>query len=469
MSVTYPGITAKTSKARKVGREFVSQAPASPTAAANSETVRAVALPPGKAAESPAARTPSPSESLFSIGALTINDADQLRLLMHESLTSFAVEIGTQVALSLLEDDVTRLCGEKSQRVLDRVNNRHGTQPGYIILGGQKLAVQRPRVRSIGNEEVELSVYSNLQAENAMPAAALAKMVRGVSCRDYEAVVDTARAGFGVKKSSVSRNFIEATREQVEQFTQRRFDKTTFTAVFIDGIAFSGEMMVAALGVAEDGAKHVLGVVRGETENAEIVTSLLTNLRDRGLVATVPTLFCLDGSKALAAGVKRVFGENAVIQRCQEHKTRNVEGHVAKKHQPEVRRRLNEAYAQLNYDDGKRLLLDTVTWLRTINSDAANSLLEGLEETLTITTLGLEGDLKRFFRTTNAVESMFSRARDVTRRVKRYRDGDMRHRWCIAGLLRAEEGFLRIRGYKDLPTLTKALREHVLDIQNQSR
>ena len=167
-----------------------------------------------------------------------------------------------------------------------------------------------------------------------------------------------------MKKSSVSRNFIQASRGQVEQFTQRRFDKTTFTAVFIDGIAFSGEMMVAALGVAEDGAKHVRGVVRGETENAEIVTSLLTNRRDRGLVATVPTLFCLDGSKALAAGVKRVFGENAVIQRCQEHKTRNVEGHVAKKHQPEIRRWLNEAYAQLNYDDGKRLLLETVTWRR---------------------------------------------------------------------------------------------------------
>jgi transposase-like protein len=466
MSVTYPGTTAKT---RKVGRKFASQAPGSPTSAVKSETDRGVALPPGQATKSPATRTPSPSESLFSIGELSINDADQLRLLMHESLTSFAVEIGTQVALSLLEDDVTRLCGEKSQRILDRVNNRHGTQPGYIILGGQKVAVRRPRVRSIGDEEVELSVYSNLQAEDAMSAAALAKMVRGVSCRDYEAVVDTARAGFGVKKSSVSRNFIDATREQVEQFTQRRFDETTFTAVFIDGIAFSGEMMVAALGVAEDGTKHVLGVVRGETENAEIVTSLLTNLRDRGLDTTVPTLFCLDGSKALAAGVRRVFGKNAVVQRCQEHKTRNVEGHVAKKHQSEVRRRLNEAYAQLNHDHGKRLLLDTVTWLRTINSDAANSLLEGLEETLTVTKLGLEGDLRRFFRTTNAVESMFSRASDVTRRVKRYRDGDMRHRWCITGLLRAEEGFRRIRGYKDLPKLTTALRQHVLDIKNQSR
>ena len=468
MSVSYPEASTKTSRARKIGREFglPSSGVKLPVDIQPAEVIDSSQDEVGKP---PASRTPSASEALFSIGELTINDADQLRLLMNESLTSFAVEIGTQVALSLLEDDVTRLCGDKSQRVLDRVNNRHGTQPGYIILGGQKVAVRRPRVRSVGDEEVELPAYSNLQAEDAMPAAALAKMIRGVSCRDYEAVVDTARAGFGVKKSSVSRNFIQASREQVEQFTQRRFDETTFTAVFLDGIAFSGEMMVAALGVAEDGTKHVLGVVRGETENAEIVTSLLTNLRDRGLNTTVPTLFCLDGSKALAAGVKRVFGTNAVIQRCQEHKTRNVEGHVAKKHQPEVRRRLNEAYAQVRYADAKQLLMLTVVWLGTINPDAAASLEEGLEETLTVTKLGLEGELKRFFRTTNAIESMFSRAREITHRVKRYRDGDMRHRWCITGLLRAEEGFQRIRGYKDLPKLTTALKQHVLDIQNQSR
>lgn len=268
-----------------------------------------------------------------------------------------------------------------------------------------------------------------------MPQAALAKMVRGVSCRGYEDIVDTASAGFGVKKTSVSRHFVQATRDQVQEFAERRFDGTTFCAVFIDGIAFSGEMMEVARGVSEDGSKQVMGLVRGETENAKIVTSLLTNLRERGLDTTLPTLFCLDGSKALASAVKNVLGKNSIVQRCQVHKTRNVESHVAKKHQPKVRRRLNEACAQVHHVDAKRLLQNTVAWLRTLNPDAAASLQEGLKETLTITKLGLESDLKRFFSTPNSIESMFGRVRDSTRRVKRYRDGDMIHRRCVTGLL----------------------------------
>ena len=419
--------------------------------------------------EEPIRRTPDASEPQFSMPQFSVNDADELRGLMQESLTSFAVKIGTQVATCLLEEDVVKLCGAKSERVLNRVNSRHGSQSGDVILGGQKVALRRPRVRDIGEQEVTLEVYEKLQAEGTMPAAALAKMVRGVSCRDYADVVDTARAGFGVKKSSVSRNFVEATRTQVEEFTKRRFEETTFAAVFVNGIAFAGEMMVVAWGVSDDGSKHVLGLVRGETENAEIVTSLLTNLRDRGLDTTQPTLFCLDGSKALAAAAKNVFGDNAVIQRCQVHKIRNVESHVAAKHQPEVRRRMNEAYAQVHYADAKRLLLATVIWLKTINPDAAASLKEGLEETIAVIRLGLEGELKRFFATTNAIESMFGRVREVTRRVKRYRDGDMRHRWCVTGLLRAELGFRRIRGFKDMPKLIEALKAECLDKQSPNR
>lgn len=250
MSLRYLKNSAKASKARKVGRQFAGSVTSE--ASADARVTPATTIPSGgsKSVDEPARRTPEPSENLFSMQQFSVNDVDQLRQLMHESLTSLAVEIGTQVACCLLEDDVVKLCGAKSERVLNRVNSRHGTQPGYIILGGQKVAVRRPRVRSIDGVEVPLEVYENLQAEGAMPAAALAKMVRGVSCRDYADVVDTARAGFGVKKSSVSRNFVEATREQVA--------------------AFAGEMMVVALGVSDDGSKHVLGLVRGETENAEI-------------------------------------------------------------------------------------------------------------------------------------------------------------------------------------------------------
>ena len=228
-------------------------------------------------------------------------------------------------------------------------------------------------------------------------------------------------------------------------------------------------MMVAALGVSSDGSKHVLGIRQGETENAEVVTSLLTDLRDRGVCTDQPTLFCLDGSKALRAGVTRVFGSNAVVQRCQIHKQRNVEGHTPKRHHDELRRRLKNGWSANDYDTAMTRMKDTVAWLRTINRDAANSLLEGLEETLTVIRVGLTGDLRRFFATTNAIESMFSRCRDVTRRVKRWRDGDMRHRWCVSGLLRAEEGFRRIRGYKDLPDMLMSLDELAVDKSSQPR
>jgi putative transposase len=469
MSVTYPRDSTKASKARKVGRKFAPQVFSKRSDVSGDTPDPSPAREKPVTVEKPIRRTPEPSDGLFSMPQFSVKDVGQVRQLMHESLTSLAVEIGTQVACCLLEEDVVKLCGPRSKRVLNRANSRHGSQSGYVILGGQKVSIRRPRVRSIDDEEMFLEVYESLHAEDAMPAAALAKMVRGVSCRDYADVVDTARAGFGVKKSSVSRNFVEATRAQVEAFAERRFDETTLAAVFVDEIAFAGDMMVVALGVSDDGSKRVLGLVRGETENAEIVTSLLTNLRDRGLKTFQPTLFCLDGSKALASAVKKVFGDNAVIQRCQVHKIHNVESHVASKHQPDVQRRMNEAYAQVHHADAKRLLLDTIAWLRTINPDAASSLTEGLDETITVIRLGLEGDLKRFFATTNAIESMFGRVREVTRRVKRYRDGDMRHRWCVTGLLRAEHGFRRIRGYKDMPKLIEALRLDVLDKHTQPR
>ncbi len=197
-------------------------------------------------------------------------------------------------------------------------------------------------------------------------------------------VFDTARSGCGVKKSSVSKHFVAASLKQLEDFDRRRFETLNFAASFIDGINFRGELIVVALGVSDDGTKHVLGLRQGETENAEVVTALLTNLRDRDLCSNRPTLFCLDGSKALAAAVNRIFGMNPVIQRCQIHKLRNVEGHLPKQHQPEAHRRMKEAYAQNDVASAKRFLNDTMIWLQTINRDAASSLAEGLDETLTV-------------------------------------------------------------------------------------
>lgn len=384
---------------------------------------------------------------------------EELLELMRDSMRTFAIEVGTQVAQSLLDEEVQRLCGAPYERVANRTASRHGHQGGFVVMAGQKVAVAKPRVRTTGPErrEVELETYAQMQDAGGLPEAALNRMVRGVSCRDYEGVIELGRDGFGVKKSSVSRGFVRASRDALQKFAERRFDQLHFVAIFIDGIDFAGEMMVCALGLARDGTKHILGLKQGDTENAQVVKDLLAELRERGIRTDRPTLFVLDGSKALASGVKKVWGRLAVIQRCQIHKKRNVTGYLAKQHHAELDRRLNVAYQGDNYEASLQQLHSTVNWLRKLNPDAAASLSEGLEETLTVVRLGLSGALRKTLSTTNPIESSFDRARQVTGRVKRWRDGDMRHRWCLAGLQRAEHSFRRVRGHTDIPQLIAAL------------
>jgi transposase-like protein len=223
--------------------------------------------------------------------------------------------------------------------------------------------------------------------------------------------------------------------------------------------------MVVALGIIEDGTKRVLGVRQGATENAAVSTVLLEDLRERGLETGRPTLFVLDGSKALHAAVTRVWGKNAVIQRCQVHKRRNLKAHVPEKHWPQLEGRLSEAYHETNYAAAKASLERTARWLDRLNGDAAASLREGLEETLTVVRLGVPGSLRRTLATTNPIESALSVTRRVTGRVTRWRDGDMRRRWCVAGLLRAEEKLRRVKGHRAMSALLKALDASVREQQ----
>lgn len=387
--------------------------------------------------------------------------------LAQESLHSFALDLGVLFAGRLLEDEVTVLCGPRYERNRERGATRYGHQPGVVSLAGQKVSVLRPRVRSVSphgtRSEVELPLYRAMQRPESMPEACLKRMVRRVSCRDYEGVVDVAQEGFGVKKSSVSRGFVRASADAVRALAERRWDGVRFLAVFIDGIEYAGETLVVALGLDAQGHKHVLGVREGATENALVVTALLEELVERGLHTTQPMLFVLDGAKALAAAVKRVCGRQALIQRCQVHKQRNVKAHLAEAHHAELERRLHTAYAQTDYDQAVSLLEDAVHWLKRINPAAAASLQEGLEETVSVVRLQLPEKLRRTLATTNPIESALSVVRDLTSRVKRWRDGDMRLRWCATGLLRAEEKFRRIKGHRELPQLITALDALLLD------
>jgi transposase-like protein len=395
---------------------------------------------------------------------------EELVQLMQDSLASFATEMGLRIAAKLLDEEVLRRCGPRYERQPDRQLTRYGQQRGVVTLAGQKLPIERPRVRHTdGRGEVELATYGLLQRDEAMPEACLRRMVRGVSTRDYERVVDLAAEGFGVKRSSVSRGFVRATAQEIQALAERRFDGVRFVVVFIDGQEYAGETMIVGLGVTEQGEKRILGLRQGATENAEVVTSLLEDLRERGLDVSQPTLFVLDGAKALRTAVKRVFGKNAIVQRCQVHKARNVKAHLAEKHHDELSRQLAAAYSETNYERALESLKTTASWLARISPVAAASLREGMEETLTVIKLGLPELLRRTFSTTNPVESALSVAAKVTARVKRWRDGDMRLRWCTAGLLRAEGGFRRVRGYKQMHLLVAALNRFHQPIDAQKK
>lgn len=390
-------------------------------------------------------------------------DPEEVVAMMQDSLTDFAAEMGLKVAHLLLQDEVNQRCGLRYERVPKRTLTRYGHQRGVAVIAGQKLPIERPRIRYTQHRgEAELEHYARLQSPQAMPKSVLKRLVRGVSCRDYEGVVDLAREGFGVNKSSVSRSFVVASAAEVRQLSQRRFDGVRFPVIYIDGVQYAGETMVVVLGVLENGAKRVLGVRQGATENATVCTALLEELCARGLDASQPTLLVLDGSKALHAAVKRVWGGNALIQRCQAHKKRNVREHLPQKHWPELSRQLSAAYYGTDYDEALKQLKTTARWLDRLNPDAAASLREGMEETLTVIRLGVPDLLRKTLATTNPIESAFSVVQNVTARVKRWREGDMRQRWCTAGLLRAESKFHRVKGYRHMSQLLKALDRIVL-------
>jgi len=375
---------------------------------------------------------------------------------MKDGLHNLAVEIGRLVAVGLLEDEVEQLCGRRgSYNLLGRKASRHGGQRGWVMVDGQKLPIERPRARYVNGEgEARLERYGQLQDRQRLQETVFRRIMHGVSGRNYEEVVDKFRESFGVKRASVSRAFVVAAADRVKELCERRWDGVRFIALMLDGKGFAGEMMVAAIGITADGTKHILGLRQGASENAQVCKELLESLWERGVRTDERTLFVLDGAKALRSAVTSVFGKSALVQRCQVHKRRNVKEHLAKEYWAELDRRLNEAYhEESDYDRALAILKQTASWLDGINPDAAASLREGMEETLTVVRLGVHEKLRKSLASTNVIESAFSVAEQVTGRVKRWRPGDMRWRWCAAGLLHAEQRFRRVDGYRHIAAL----------------
>lgn len=374
---------------------------------------------------------------------------------LQESVHTIGVEIGRLVASKLLEDEVQQICGERYERGADRQASRHGRQRGWISISGQKVPIERPRARA--GEELLLDRYALMQRKEAMPEAALRRMVRGVSTRDYAGVIDAARESFGIGRSSVSRAFIEGSRREVEELMTNRFDGVRFPVIFIDGVEYADTTMVVALGLTDDGQKRILGFREGASENAEVCKSLIDDLCERGLCREEASLLVLDGSKALRKAVLAAWGRYAIIQRCQLHKKRNIQAHVLDRHWDEIRRRLNDAYNETDYSRALKILKNTVALLDRISPDASASLREGMEETLTLIRLGVPRELLVHLGSTNIIESALSTSRKVARNVKRWRSGDMRRRWCAAGLLVAQSKFRRVKGHKQMKRLVEIL------------
>jgi putative transposase len=387
---------------------------------------------------------------------------------MREGLLAASVAVGLEVMAELMDAEVTDLAGPKGKHNPARTAKRHGSQDATVTLGGRRIGVRRPRVRTVGDHERELPVtsFQSFTSADLLAEGVVARMLGGLSTRGYPVGLEPVgasveQAATGTSRSAVSRRFVTA--ERLDQLLHRPLGGQRWLVVFLDGFGMGEHLLVGALGVTADGTKVPLGVVEGTTENKAVCLRLVTGLRDRGLDTEHGVLFVLDGGKALAAAVRAVFGANALVQRCRRHKERNVTDHLPEAERPLVQRRLRSAWAIPDPEQARHELETLARGLARQRPGAAASLHEGLAETLTVNRLGVGGKLLQTLESTNPVESMIEIVRDHAGRVKRWASGEMALRWAAAGMLAAEAQFRRVKGYQELPALAAALQHATAD------
>jgi putative transposase len=376
---------------------------------------------------------------------------------LHKGVGELIRQAGLQLIQLLMEEEVRQLVGERSQSMPERTANRWGSERGYCVVMGQKVPLDRPRVRSTEDREIRLGSYEMFHRGEPLTETVWGKLMLGLTTRKYGDAVRQFTEAYGLEKSAVSEHFIEASRVKLKQLMERRLEKKKFCALLVDATPFQGQQMVAALGIGCDGTKTILGIWQGATENATVVGELLGDLMNRGLDFTAPRLYVLDGGKALHAAVKKYAGESAPVQRCQVHKRRNVLDHVTDENKPLIASKLNAAYALEDYTAARQALDGIHRELMHLNPSAARSLAEGLEETLTVHRLHVPQQLRMTLASTNVIESAFSIVETVCRNVKRWHGGDQRERWIGSGLLIAQKQFRRVRGHKQIPELLRVL------------
>jgi putative transposase len=386
----------------------------------------------------------------------------------REGLLALSVGVGLGVVHELMELEVDEVVGSKGKHDPDRVAVRHGHEDGSMTLGGRRVQVRRPRMRTADDErELPVATYGYFADRDPLTRAVMDRMLAGVSTRRFAGVgepvgseVEASSSSTG--KTAVSDMFVERTRTALGELLGRRLDDVRLAVMMLDGLEIADRTHVVALGITTEGVKIPLGLWEGSTENATLARTLLADLVDRGLDAEQAILFVIDGGKALRRAIKDVFGERALVHRCHRHKERNVTDLLPERDRDQVRARIRAAWSltdPLLAEQRLQLLASELdrTW-----PDAAGSLREGLHDTLTLMRLGITGNLAATLCSTNPCESMIEIVRYTQRNVKRWQDGDMRKRWTAAGMLLAEQQFRRIIGYRDLAKLVIAVERHAM-------
>jgi len=380
------------------------------------------------------------------------------------ALRELVMATGLAVFEAMLEEDREALCGPVgAHQGAQRKAYRYGRERGSVVLGGRKVQLRRPRVRSLGGQELALPSWVAMREEDPLHERAFEQMVVGVSTRKYARSLEElpdGRNSRAVSRSSVSRRFVARTREQITRRFSESLEGKDFPVLMIDGTALGDHVLLVALGIEGDGSKRVLGVVEGSSEGEQAGRALLRNLVERGLEVEQMRLFVVDGGKGLRAAIRKTFGRWALIQRCQIHKLRNVIDHLPESKHAWARATIRKAWAAGSSEQARKRLLGLAKQLEEAHPGAAASLREGLEETLTLMSLRVSETLARTLRSTNPIENLNSSLKHLARRVKRWRGGTMALRWAVTGIVEAEKRFRRIKGFRDLPALRIALDKH---------
>ena len=383
------------------------------------------------------------------------------------SFERFCLTAGLTTLGAMMEEDAVDLCGPRYGRADSKTGHRWGTTKGKVGFHGGKVEIERPRVRARDGGELVLPSWESAMSEDLLGRWALNLMLINVSTRKFGRAVRlpggdiAAPKGAGVTKSAVSRRFVALSAERMKEWMAADLSRLDLLVIQIDGVHIKEDLMLlAAVGIDGDGKKHPLGVIEGATENAAVVQALLDNLVGRGLDPAICRLFIIDGAKALSKAIRNTFGRHSPIQRCQVHKARNITERLAKPLHASVRKALRQAWELDDADKAEKLIRNLARRLEREAPGVSGSILDGLDEILTVNRLGLPAELRRALACTNIIENMNGTIRQVCHNVKWWQDASMALRWTSAAMLEAANGFRRLKACKQLPDLRAALTAH---------